>query len=647
MVIYISMIIFIVIFGYINYINFAHLDYFMTSDLVNEIQYIKFIVESGQWIPENFIPSFELFTNRPAYISAIIYLFVNDIVFSYQITFFIMQIIFAIALYILLKSINIKLVYIFLYMSLFWSFGNYGFLGAMLVGLNVYLLTYISMIIIIYFIITDKIQDNKLYTWCICIICAYLSCSGPKLMAFIIIPVVIFEIIEYIIKTKENNKIKLVFKVFLSSLVGIIINKVILSKWINLYSFPIEYNGLENGLILFIKNIETLLSLFISLDEQCNVLGIIHLFLFIGWLISIAKYNKIFKDKQKDVYNILGLSTFTIIMGNIVMGSTGEGNERYYISFLLWIILGNIIVFQNYVDKIRNDYNLGILVLMIFSLAQIYQNFSFEYTELNNISETNSIEFMRNKEKIAEYILNNKYERVYGAYWNTDILLYNSNFNYFKVGHWGPEKDFDLNPYYWLVDKRIFEEYNGKIALLLTDDELYNLSKLGKYRIKDAIFKIKIGNINIYECTYNPIKPLINLPKKTGEIELIKINNPQMSVVGKMDNENLFIDNTQEGYVVFGPYIDNISLKYGEYILEDDIYDIKLEYKFLNDTNDKVYFDVAFNGGTIIKRQALDKNNEKCILKNVDLSNKKNIEFRVFKEKNVSIEISNIQIIKN
>lgn len=636
-------IVFIVIFIYINYINFVHLDKFMTSDLVNEIQYIKFIVEGEQWLPENFIPSAELFLNRPAYLSVIIYFFIKDLVLSYQITFLIMQTIFAFMLYKILKSINIKSEYIYIYMALFWSFGNFGFssgtyglLGALLIGTDGYLLTFICGLLCMYIFINSEVI-NKKYVYISYFVCFYLGCSGPKFFIFFIFPLGIYLLLKYIINKKKDIRNKITFKWFIFSIIGMIINKIILLKWVYYQSVSIKYNDLINIIYLFIQNIGVLYSSIIS--SEYMVLEITHCILFVGFIISIYNYNKIFGVKQKEFFVILGISTLVIIMGNVAMNSNGLASERYLISFLLWVLLGFIILCQQYIEYYKKY--LIVIFLLIVCIVQLFANI-YQINSINNFTKQS----LNNEKYIATYLKENNYERVYASFWNSDILLYYIDFDGFSVGHWGPRIDQNLEPFFWLVDKKVYEDFNGKVALLLTDEELKNLSNIGKYRIKDAIFRKKIGDINIYECDYNPIKPLIELPKNENDVEIIKLDNPKINIVGEIKSDKLISNEQIEGYILFGPYINDNNLKYGEFIPEKNIYDIELDYKILNDNKNKVFFEVAFDGGKIIERQELDKNSEICILNGIDLSGKKNIEFRVFKENGISIEVRKIKITK-
>lgn len=630
-----AIIIFMLNFIYINYINFVYLDKFMTSDLVNEIQYIKFIVESKQWLPENFVPSAELFLNRPAYLSVIIYFFIKDLVLSYQITFLIMQIIFAFMLYKLLKSINIKIEYIYIYMALFWSFGNLGFFGALLVGLNAYLLTFICGLLCIYIFINFKIMDKK-YVYISYFICFYLGCSGPKFFIFFIFPLGIYLLLKYIINKKKDIRNKIMFKWFIFSIIGMIINKIILSKWVYCQGVPIKYDDLINIIYLFIQNIEILYTSIIN--SEYIVLKFTHCILFTGFIISIYNLKKIFEEKQKELFIIWGISTLVILMGNVAMNTNGLGLERYLISFLLWVLLGFIILCQNYIKFYRRK--LIFIFLLIICMIQLFANI-YQINSIKNFTMP-----LNNGKDIAIYLKENNYERVYASFWNSDILLYYIDFDGFSVGHWGPRIDQNLEPFFWLVDKKVYEDFNGKVALLLTDEELQNLSNIGKYRIKDAIFRKKIGDINIYECDYNPIKPLIKMPENKNDVEIINLDNPKISIVGKIEDNKLVSDEQTKGFILFGPYINDNNFRYGDFIPKENIYDIELDYKILNDNKNKVFFEVAFDGGKIIERQELDKNSEVCILKEIDLSGKKNIEFRVFKEKGASIEIRKIKIIK-
>ena len=641
-----AIIIFMLNFIYINYINFVYLDKFMTSDLVNEIQYIKFIVESKQWLPENFIPSAELFLNRPSYLSAVIYFFIKDVVLSYQITFLIMQVIFAFILYKVLKSINIKSEYIYIYMALFWSFGNFGFLGALLVGINAYIFIFICGMLFIYvFINFELINKKKIYIYISFFISFYLGCSGPKFFVFFIFPLGVYLLLKYIMNKKKDIRNEIIFKWLIFSIIGILINKIILLKWVYCQDISVKYNDLINLIYLFMQNIGVIYNSIIS--SKYILLEITHYIEFVGFMISLYNFNKIFEKKQKELFSILGISTLIIIVGNLATNNNGLGAERYLINCLLWILLGFIILCQNYTEYYKRK--LIFIFLLIICIVQLLVNI-FQINISKNftmISLDHGKGFYNYQEKdIASYLKENDYKRIYASYWNSSILLYYLDFNDFVVGHWGPGIDENLEPFFWLVNKEAFENFKGKVALLLTDEELEKLSNIGKYRMKEAVFRKKIGDMNIYECDYNPIKPLIKMPENKNDVEIINLDNPKISIVGKIEDNKLVSDEQTKGFILFGPYINDNNFRYGDFIPKENIYDIELDYKILNDNKNKVFFDVAFDGGKVIERQELDKNSEVCILKEIDLSGKKNIEFRVFKEDGISMEVRKIKITK-
>ena len=109
---YISISLFFISFIFINYINYYDLEGVLFSpDITNEILFIKLIAETGQWLPEYFVPGYELFTNRAAHLGALLYYINGDVILSYKITFIIF--------------INLSSLYIILYREIYISYINY------------------------------------------------------------------------------------------------------------------------------------------------------------------------------------------------------------------------------------------------------------------------------------------------------------------------------------------------------------------------------------------------------------------------------------------------------------------------------------------------------------------------------------------
>lgn len=644
---YISISVFFISFMFINYINVYDLEgVLFTPDITNEILFIKLIAETGQWLPEYFIPGYELFTNRAAYLGALLYYINGDVILSYKITFVILQVLLALMLYKLLKSINIDFEYRYLYMALLWSFGSFDALRVLIFKGYSYTLIYIYILLIMYIYINyeNDFFYKKIILWISYIFTFYMALSGFRTFVYIVCPIFFYELIKVIINRKKTNKFILSLNLFVINVMGCLIFKIIFSKWVQIPSMSLDISNIR--LDIFFYNIFNLFYRVIDIGNINIYASIVHFCFFLGFIFSLLKYKKMFCEKQKDIINILLLSIVLIILGNVVMGNKADTDSRYYISFILVVLLANIILLQKIFIKYNKFIGMNIGFVCFIILINYTINFSldknYKYNIVNLIPEY-SVNHEEN-EKIVEYIICNKYKKVYGSFWRFNILPYYTNFNYFLVGSWWMTNH-DLEPFYFVVDKRVFEKDNNKIAILLTDEELNTLSDKGKYKMKDAVFKVKIGDVNIYENKYNSMK-ILTLPHNKNEKQLYNISD--MNFKGKIIDEKLVsLKSNADEFILYGPYINDNNLEYGEFIPKKNIYDIKLNYKILNDTKSKAYFDVAFNGGTVIKRQVLDKNSEECILQNVDLSNKKNIEFRVFKEKNVSMEISNIQIIKN
>lgn len=156
---------------------------------------------------------------------------------------------------------------------------------------------------------------------------------------------------------------------------------------------------------------------------------------------------------------------------------------------------------------------------------------------------------------VAQYLLANNYTSVIARnYWNANIM---SGYTDLKLR--AVSVNDELHPWIWSVDSRIFNESDGKFALLFTDEEITEFNEKASYVAKDLFaqgrFDTKIGDLNIYTMGFNPVKSF-SMPKTNGESVSYEFyrHYSMKSDHAKVNVNEKYIESSLQGLITFGPY---------------------------------------------------------------------------------------------
>lgn len=636
--------IFISILIYVNITNFLYLDFYLVTDVASELVYTKMIQETHSWIITNFIPSNELFLTRAGYIIAIINYYFNNLLLSYKIVFIICQCVFGFVVYKYLDSLKIEVTNIYIFLSILWSTNITEIKGTFFLVQYPYLIFYSVVFVILYVYNTNF---NKIKIIIITLVVFIFGLSGMKIFAICILPLFIYECIRYTIYRNKIEKFKYAVVLFISNSIGLCIYKFYLTKLIYIKEIPNRF-VIDGNTINSLK--EQLYNLILANGFPClygNSSGLygIDYMLLIAHIIIISSFIYFFikyiNENRIMTSNIcIFLISIVLIFIYATLTKLGMPYVRYYVNIFLCFFIASVYVYQKEVINFKIIKLVPICIIILQMIIMISQ---FGVTEANK-------ERYNKYQKITKFLEANNYYNVYADYNSAGMFFVYSNgkINVGNIevvgkninGEW--ICDPDLKPYLWLSDKSMYNRNIQHTVLILTDAELENLSKQGKEKLKNYNLKEKISEFNIFTCEEkNLISDYIELPREGSN--MIYMDNLLMKTKGTIKNGELLSDmnDNNDDYIVFGPYIDDNSL-----IFQDSLYDITISYEYLNESEGDVYFDVCTtNKGVIIKKElSKDKKSEKIF--NINLKDCKGIEFRVFKKNNVGIKIKNLKIEK-
>lgn len=273
------------------------------------------------------------------------------------------------------------------------------------------------------------------------------------------------------------------------------------------------------------------------------------------------------------------------------------------------------------------------------SLSNVY---SYTYTNINRYKRDQELTI------IVDYLKENKIQEVATWFWLSGRIWSYSK-GEIKSGHWLELNNDDIQPIYWLGDKKAYDYKEFTYVILdLNQEKILLNNKNSKIYTNKAKKLYETTNYRLYKFEENPLSEF-RIPRKYETLEF-----PIAKVVkvfeqnGYTDNNKSILSKGNEGFVFFGPYID----------IENGIYDIKVEYK-INDNNEKKelgYIEVVSHNDTenmedetkvvLLSKGKIAQNTSNVFLKNVKFKNRKNVEFRSYIYSGVKIEILQIQITK-
>jgi hypothetical protein len=231
----------------------------------------------------------------------------------------------------------------------------------------------------------------------------------------------------------------------------------------------------------------------------------------------------------------------------LAMYTYGRGPWHQYFTWYLVIFLVALVVDKELIRTAAYRLVCGISVFLLCAVS-LYNHVYIPMQQYANADLPQSA-------SVAQYLLANNYTSVIARnYWNANIM---SGYTDLKLR--AVSVNDELHPWIWSVDSRIFNESDGKFALLFTDEEITEFNEKASYVAKDLFaqgrFDTKIGDLNIYTMGFNPVKSF-SMPKTNGESVSYEFyrHYSMKSDHAKVNVNEKYIESSLQGLITFGPY---------------------------------------------------------------------------------------------
>jgi hypothetical protein len=170
--------------------------------------------------------------------------------------------------------------------------------------------------------------------------------------------------------------------------------------------------------------------------------------------------------------------------------------QHFFIWFLIAVIIAFIVEHYGKKNVLRRSF--AIVCVALLCAISLYNNNLKRYPALANMTTT--------PQHIAYYLVQEGYDGVYGTHWHSAVVAGASNL---ALSSGAFRWDAGFTPMKWLVDTRVFENTNGKWAILMTDEELASFDlhadEIDKKKFASGKWVHKVSDINIFEFSQNPV----------------------------------------------------------------------------------------------------------------------------------------------
>lgn len=128
----------------------------------------------------------------------------------------------------------------------------------------------------------------------------------------------------------------------------------------------------------------------------------------------------------------------------------------------------------------------------------------------------------------------------------------------------------------------------------------------------------------------------IDFPQNVGDTTYIPANNVKfLSQNSQINEEKAMISNGKEGYVIYGPYVNDIK---GNYTIEFDLEVLE------NKGGDIGYVEITSDFGNQLLARELINANGKNVLENVQFNGERELEFRIYQQNEMVISFKGLKI---
>ncbi len=466
-----------------------------------------------------------------------------------------------------------------------------------------------------------------------------LCSAGKRWVAEVTLPFILTVFFIYF-RDKENKShntnefFKDLCLIVIPSVLGFAINFYLCHS--NYYHVHFTSNDdliLPNSITDLYNNIQvTLANFFYNFGYNGNVkifslLGlnsIVSIFVCIAFcfVIPIFQLRKLNKESKDVIFFVSYALIHNIIMLSIIILSS-KLVERYLLSTIIMFIL--VSSRYVYVYWIRgSNVSVKYLVIFAFILSTIIQS-------VHLISVSNGWKYVLDaKKEFANAIIQNDVSKVYaGNYWNAYT---NEVYSDLKVPFGAIFlQNNNLQPYYWLVDSKVFNfQKNIKTALLLSEDENNSFSNDLKVTLGAPIsYYIKNG-MHIYVYDYDLAKhfPSNALADGVLNVNTLYVTNGEIDISKKYMKIN-------PSATQYGPYV---YISSGEY---------RITFIGENFDDDEIKCDVASNKKTTsLDFKEIGRDNGSIHLELTVKDDVDDVEFRMFNNSDKFIKLEQILVEK-
>ncbi len=559
------------------YLIFTKLNpYFVESDLVNEITYRQQCYRQKSLLPDDFIHSSELFATRPVLLYCFFYGFTNNFLLSYQLETMTMLVVQLLAMASLCKCMKMGNNSIIIVMNVFLIWMPESIKKVLWLESDAYALFAICVILTFALrIIWQKGKYNKFSVIGCIFLAALMGFLTLKMSMVLYIPLLIADLIILAGKYKNKRRIeKQNIQLVVLSVIQLVVNLLFYKICLHLFSdkfFPVSMQIADIETMFSWSNIKRrfleltgifgMHTLGGELFSGQNIIFIMHsLLFFILVVIIFSLLKKYYAEGGFHLEMIIFIFCVIIFNAFVLFALVSESSCRYYFSaiVLIPVLLG---IWADSFKK-KSFEIIAVVIMILFGGGVI--------AHYNEIFQKKELPLLH----IADYVEEKGYSFITATYWNAAVIKGYLN-GQVEVAHTAPVCN-ELVPFYWMIDKNIFEENNSekKYALILTEDEYQNMTDsftqilLDKYPIEAAM----VDQYYIFTYTENPfllinqIKEKCNagLPEPEQDYKIVYANNSDLLYKdAELDDNNILVSNgRQTGYVMYGPYTESVVGNY-------------------------------------------------------------------------------------
>lgn len=355
--------------------------------------------------------------------------------------------------------------------------------------------------------------------------------------------------------------------------------------------------------------------------------------LIIGFIhIIILRENNEKTTRLKYIFYFFSISIPLNFLLLLTSFSEGSGQRHQFFTWYM-VAISAVVVIDKDIVKTKIYRWFITLVLIMLCMLSFYNNY-VKTVQASRAAKPPQYAVM------AWYMLDNGYDVVLAR--NGEHAHVMGAYTNFELRTAAFTNDFE--PHYWLVDKTIFEENEGKYALIFSDAEsqdkylLATLKESNKAKthliLSQMEYDRSFGRFDIYSLDFNPtlaVHPVLKgiiTPASSGII----LSN------GEIDDDDVFITNGDNGLAFAGPH----------WQVFNGIFDFVLNYEVIENIsgNESVgYFDICIDNENIIRRVELNSTDTKAIISGITFDDPDAIfESRVTVANNAKIKIISIDV---